>query len=109
METIARRNLVKTAAVAGAAVVAGSVAAAPLAHAAEETASVEELAQKLLAMEECLWDLEAKEAIRYKLRTAAGKSSPLTRWAALSASSRLSKGPTRTRMRLPSLVSATCV
>ena len=67
METIARRNLVKTAAVAGAAVVAGSVAAAPLAHAAEETASVEELAQKLLAMEERLWDLEAKEAIRYKL------------------------------------------
>ena len=67
METIARRNLVKTAAVAGAAVVAGSAAVVPLAHAAEETASVEELAQKLFAMEERLWDLEAKEAIRYKL------------------------------------------
>ena len=45
----------------------------------------------------------------YKVRMAAGKSSPLILPAALSASARLPKGPTRTRMRLPSLVSATFV
>ena len=45
----------------------------------------------------------------YILSTAAGRSRPLMRAATLSASAVLPNGPTRTRVRLPSLVSTTCV
>lgn len=51
----------------------------------------------------------ATEAIPYKVRMLAGKSSFFTFCAARSASARLANGPTRTRVRLPSLVSATWV
>ncbi len=67
METLGRRNLVKTAAATGVAAIAGASCIASQAHASEGDPSVDELTQKLLAMEERLWDLEAKEAIRYKL------------------------------------------
>lgn len=67
MENIARRSLAKAMAVAGAAAVAGTCAAAPQARADEGKSSLEDFDQRLLAMEERLWELEAKEAIRYKL------------------------------------------
>ena len=45
----------------------------------------------------------------YSVNTEADNPSPLMRLAALSASARLVRGPTRTRTRFPSLVSTTWV
>lgn len=64
METIARRNLVKTAALVGG--VAGVAALTPAVAQAAEPAA-DDVAAKLAELEERLRVCEAKEAIRYKL------------------------------------------
>ena len=53
------------------------------------------------------WVSDKPDLYNYRLRMVAVRPSALTLAAALSASSLVAKGPTRTRVRLPSLLSAT--
>lgn len=64
MENVQRRDLVKTAALAG--VGAAALAVAGAAH-ADEGQDGADLSEKIAQLEDRLWVCEAKEAIRYKL------------------------------------------